>query len=269
MRGIGDSGAKSRICHTVAVHQFAARALQPQPEDVRAQLDTERVSKDVQEARRRQPGDAGQVPERELVRRRELLTQFLQRSTYLGVNPWRLPAGEEVRANPGLHSFGCQRGYVAQIIPPRANGGFADEIDGGRDFFEQRGAQIAFGVDEREQNLRTARVDLVRSVGLHQSGGAASPSLIRSASNPNGSSQRHHQLYGVVPMRGARQAGSPDDHRGGPEQRPRRGGDQHGAIMTSTLIAYGRRPLAQPCVASDRTAAVTTWSHHDPRNWSS
>jgi hypothetical protein len=78
MCGFGDAGA---------AHQFSAGPLQPEPEYIRSQGDTDRLGKNVHEARARQPRNVCEILQRHVIRSSELLAQEPEHAFDAGMYP--------------------------------------------------------------------------------------------------------------------------------------------------------------------------------------
>jgi hypothetical protein len=112
------------------------------------------------------------------------------------------------------------------------------------------GAQWTFGLDEGDENSGTARVHFVRGIGPYQGSAAAQPVLSRAATDAQCAAHRHEEVHAVMTMEGRGVARSPDDHRGGPGERPGHETDQHGVPprfqARSRPLLHAKRPMAPP-----------------------
>jgi hypothetical protein len=72
---IGESGTMCGFGNAGASHQFPGGPLQPEAENIGSQGDTDRLRKNVHEARARQPGNVCEILQRRFIRNSELLVQ--------------------------------------------------------------------------------------------------------------------------------------------------------------------------------------------------
>src|SRR5262249_12494234 len=89
MRSIGESCVVSGGRNTGAVHDVARCALQPQPENIWAQGNANRLCKDVHEMGWRQVRYACQRPQRKIISNTESIPEVLEYAIHSGMNPDR------------------------------------------------------------------------------------------------------------------------------------------------------------------------------------
>src|SRR5206468_7458218 len=80
-----------------------------------------------------------------------------------------------------------------------------------------RGVERALDADERDEDRRTARVDLVIGVRLHDDRPASAPTSLRALAHAQRAGERHRYLRAVVRVSRRRRPWSPDDQRRWPE----------------------------------------------------
>jgi hypothetical protein len=112
------------------------------------------------------------------------------------------------------------------------------------DALGERRADLAFRVDEPDQDVVAERVDLMGGIGSHQHRSTFGPRLARPATHPQPPVQRHHQLDAVVPVRRRSKSWPPYDHCGRPDHHARSRVKEH-----------------QPAVWHRGRARASVWPH--------
>src|SRR5262252_3204413 len=102
MRSIGKTCAMSRRGDAVALHQVAGCPLQAEPENIRAQGNTHRLSENVHEMRWRQAGYPSQGLQGKIIRNPRLLPEVFEYAIHTGMNLHGAAPMQQLCSHPPL-----------------------------------------------------------------------------------------------------------------------------------------------------------------------
>jgi hypothetical protein len=219
MGSIGEAGRMGSFGCGSIPQQLAWSDLEPQPENVRSQRDTERFCENMGEPWFRETGDTREFYGGESACGRDFGSEETESSVDAGVNFRGTAGSEEFCVNP-IFNLGCIEAAIGMWGPkkfaPATNDLIRECGNAGAPIRQQSSTQTTFGIDEADEDMFTLAFDLVNCAGADDGTATVSPAFGIAAANAEGPAFGEQKLNGIMCVTRGAASGAPHDHGGRP-----------------------------------------------------